>query len=223
MPAQGTYDARLLARARSGSLTRSNTTKGTPERRAVDRVTYLRRRDARPGVSAREALGGRVKRPQVTGITDDQRGRIAAGIADPADTRAFTAFRDSPGFPSWIPKDRAVVDDQTAAILAGLPKALDNKDVLGRRNGWKNVELENLPNGLVVVTVTPLRGRPFTFTLPDDDSAKQLLGIIRTANYPGLSVDVNNWQSGPVMTPASEPSAPPKKAAKKKPRKKPTK
>lgn len=199
MPAQGNYDERLLARARSGTLTRSNTAKGTPERRAVDRVTYLKRRDAAPGVSAREALGGRVKRPRITGITDDQRNRTAAGLADPADIRAFTAYRNSPGFPAWIPNDRAIVDDQTAAILAGLPKALDNKDALGRRNGWKDAQLTNLPNGMVEVEITPLRGRPFTFTLPDEDAAKQFLTIVRTANYPGLTVDVDSWESGAGM------------------------
>jgi hypothetical protein len=47
----------LLAAARSGRLTRANTWPGTPERRAVDRSVYLRRRAARPSATARESLG----------------------------------------------------------------------------------------------------------------------------------------------------------------------
>jgi hypothetical protein len=50
-------DLVLLERARRRELTRSNTESGTPERQAVDRVTYLRRRDRRIGPTAREALG----------------------------------------------------------------------------------------------------------------------------------------------------------------------
>lgn len=49
-------DRRLLARARRGALTRGNTRPGTPERQAVDRITYLRRRAARPHLTARQAL-----------------------------------------------------------------------------------------------------------------------------------------------------------------------
>ena len=47
----------LLDRARRRDLTRSNTEPGTPERQAVDRATYLRRRDRKIGPTAREALG----------------------------------------------------------------------------------------------------------------------------------------------------------------------
>ncbi|MDA8038477.1 MAG: hypothetical protein M0Z69_04825 [Actinomycetota bacterium] len=56
-------DPALLARAgyprgRPGRLTRRNTTPGTPERRAVDRATYLRRRaDIGEGESVRSRLG----------------------------------------------------------------------------------------------------------------------------------------------------------------------
>jgi hypothetical protein len=50
-------DEELLNRARRDELKRANTEKGTPERQAVNRVGYLRRRSSRPGLSAREALG----------------------------------------------------------------------------------------------------------------------------------------------------------------------
>ena len=50
-------DPDLFARAQRRELTRSNTSPGTPERQAVDRVTYLRRRDRKIGPTAREALG----------------------------------------------------------------------------------------------------------------------------------------------------------------------
>jgi hypothetical protein len=50
-------DPHLLDRARRRDLTRSNTQPGTPERQAVDRLIYLRRRDRRPGRTARQALG----------------------------------------------------------------------------------------------------------------------------------------------------------------------
>jgi hypothetical protein len=56
-PRRPAVDPALLARARRGELTRSNTRPGTPERRAVDRSVYLRRRAARPSATAREALG----------------------------------------------------------------------------------------------------------------------------------------------------------------------
>lgn len=43
MPAARKHDAKLLARARRGELTRGNTRPGTPERRAVYHAEYLRR------------------------------------------------------------------------------------------------------------------------------------------------------------------------------------
>ena len=54
---QGIIDPELLARAQRGELTTSNTAKGTPERQAVDRMKYLRRRSAHPELTARQALG----------------------------------------------------------------------------------------------------------------------------------------------------------------------
>ena len=53
-------DAELVDRASRGELTRGNTEKGTPERRAVNRVSYLNRKSSRPGLSAHEALGHNV-------------------------------------------------------------------------------------------------------------------------------------------------------------------
>jgi hypothetical protein len=50
-------DPLLLAQARRGQLTSSNTRKGTPERQAVDRVTFLRRRALHPELTARQAHG----------------------------------------------------------------------------------------------------------------------------------------------------------------------
>jgi hypothetical protein len=54
---KGNIDVELLARTRRGEFTKSNTEKGTPERRAVDRHQYLKRRAAHPDLSARQALG----------------------------------------------------------------------------------------------------------------------------------------------------------------------
>lgn len=59
MAAHKPIDPELLGRAQAGELRRSNTTPGSVERRAVDRVMYLRRRAASPEVSARRALGHR--------------------------------------------------------------------------------------------------------------------------------------------------------------------
>jgi hypothetical protein len=56
VPPRREIDPKLLALAHKGELTRSNTEPGTPERQAVDRVTYLRRRAARPNLTARQAL-----------------------------------------------------------------------------------------------------------------------------------------------------------------------
>jgi hypothetical protein len=60
-------DPNLLARAQRGELTRSNTRKGTPQRRAVNRAFYLKRRASRPNLPAREALGHEVEqtRPKI--------------------------------------------------------------------------------------------------------------------------------------------------------------
>ena len=55
LPAQ-----RLLDAAELGLLTRANTKPGTAGRRAVDHVTYLRRRSAEPTLPPREAAGHRV-------------------------------------------------------------------------------------------------------------------------------------------------------------------
>lgn len=66
MPAPKPVDARLLARARRGELTRR--TANTPEeRRAVYRAEYLARRVVASEVSAREALGhyGPLERPRL--------------------------------------------------------------------------------------------------------------------------------------------------------------
>ena len=200
MPAQGTYSPQLLARAEAGELTRSNTKPGTPQRKAVDRITYLRRKAARPDVSAREAAGGKPKRPRITGINETDRAQIAAGLGDADARRKFAAFRQSSRFPSWLPKDAADMDDQTAAILAGLPKALDAQTISGARNGWKDVGFATRDDGTVEVTVTPIRGGKFTFILPDQDSAAQLLKVIRKANYKGLTVDTARFGSTILQT-----------------------
>ncbi len=68
-------DPELLARARRGDLTRSNTAKGTPERQAVDRNTYVRRRAFRPHLTARQAAGHPAP--------DDRLPRISLMLADP--------------------------------------------------------------------------------------------------------------------------------------------
>jgi hypothetical protein len=66
-PTRREIDPDLLAQAERGELTRSNTRKGTSQRRAVDRISYLKRRGSRPELPAREALGHEVDlaRPKV--------------------------------------------------------------------------------------------------------------------------------------------------------------
>ena len=63
----GKPSQRLLDAAEIGLLTRGNTEPSTAGRRAVDRVTYVRRREAEPTLSPREAAGHRVagSRPRV--------------------------------------------------------------------------------------------------------------------------------------------------------------
>jgi hypothetical protein len=51
------HDPALLARARLGELSRRNTSPGTPERHAVNRIEYMRRRALHVDRSAREATG----------------------------------------------------------------------------------------------------------------------------------------------------------------------
>jgi hypothetical protein len=58
MPASLSLPPALLARARRGELTRANTEPGSPERSAVDRVVYERRRARTvPGETVRARLG----------------------------------------------------------------------------------------------------------------------------------------------------------------------
>jgi hypothetical protein len=57
LPASRSHDADLIARARRGELTRRTTEPGQPERRAVNRVEYVRRRALHFERSAREATG----------------------------------------------------------------------------------------------------------------------------------------------------------------------
>ena len=57
MPAPLNLPPALLARARRGELTRANTAPGSPERSAVDRVVYERRRAHHPELRVRQALG----------------------------------------------------------------------------------------------------------------------------------------------------------------------
>jgi hypothetical protein len=66
-PARREIDPDLLAQAQRGELSRTNTRQGTAQRRAVDRVSYLKRRASRPDLPAREALGHEVDlaRPKV--------------------------------------------------------------------------------------------------------------------------------------------------------------
>ncbi len=56
----GKPSQRLLDAAEIGLLTRGNTQPGTAGRRAVDRVSYVRRREAEPTLPPREAAGHRV-------------------------------------------------------------------------------------------------------------------------------------------------------------------
>jgi hypothetical protein len=57
MPAPRNLPPALVARARKGEITRANTVPGSPERSAVDRVTYERRRARHPELTARQSLG----------------------------------------------------------------------------------------------------------------------------------------------------------------------
>ena len=78
-------DSRLVQAARDGILTKDNTKSGTRGRQAVDRVTFLRRKAARPHLSARESLGHRVTgtRPRVASFYADNPPRfvIVEGIS----------------------------------------------------------------------------------------------------------------------------------------------
>jgi hypothetical protein len=77
MAAHQPIDPELLKSARQGTLTRSNTRKGTPERQAVDRAGYLERRKAHPELSARQAAGHEA--PGDTGPWGTFFGQTAAG------------------------------------------------------------------------------------------------------------------------------------------------
>jgi hypothetical protein len=57
MPTHRNIPPNLVKKAQSGKFTRSNTAPGTPERQAVDRVAYLRRRARHPELTARQATG----------------------------------------------------------------------------------------------------------------------------------------------------------------------
>lgn len=84
MGAHSELPAELLAAAHSRNLTRSNTRPGTPERRAVDRITYLRRRAKYPQQSARKATGHGRSAATVTGHFAGQlrESRVQTSYAD---------------------------------------------------------------------------------------------------------------------------------------------
>jgi hypothetical protein len=75
MPARRKHNPALLDSALRGELTRRNTRPGTPERQAVDRITYLRRRESRPDLTARQSLG----HPS----SKDQAPKISLMVEDP--------------------------------------------------------------------------------------------------------------------------------------------
>jgi hypothetical protein len=99
-------DPGLLARARRRELTRANTALGTPERQAVDRITYLRRRTAHPELTARQALAHASR--------GDVLPRIGFMVDDP---------------PRWIEPQVSRRDAQRAGRYMALVGRLANREI----------------------------------------------------------------------------------------------
>ena len=83
------------------------------------------------------------------------------------------------------------MDDETASILSTIYPPPDRVDALGRRNGWREVELVYLEDGRVRVKIQPVRGNAFEVILPDRDSASQLASLLSDLNTPGIEVEVH--------------------------------
>ena len=153
------------------------------ERAGITRDAYT------AGADLRTARGHAFRTPTPSGFPQESRDRVAAGTSNPEDRRNVAAWRQSPSYPSWLPRDQADLDDQTAVILATIRPYPNATDRAGRRAGWRNVEFTYNPDGTVTMTVTPIRGYPFAVVLPDADSAAQVKSILRRRNTPGIDID----------------------------------
>lgn len=169
------------------------------------------------GADLRKARGKGFKAPTPSGFPADSRQRVIDGQSTVDDRRNVNAWRNSPSYPSWLPRNPADMDDQTAAILSTIRPYPNATDKRGRRAGWRNVEFHYNPDGTVTMTVTPSRGYPFAVTLPDSDSAAQVKTVLRNLNTP--DIDINHRGEGYSRpTPKSAPTPPaPRNPAPKKP------
>lgn len=172
------------------------------------------------GADLRKARGKGFRTPTASGFPTDSRDRVAAGQSTSEDRRNVTAWRQSPSYPSWLPRDPADMDDQTAAILSTIRPYPNARDRRGRRAGWRDVDFKYNADGTVTMTVTPIRGYPFAVTLPDADSARQTITALRALNTPGIDVVVDrdkvgtNSQQRAIRTePATPPAQKPRKRA----------
>jgi hypothetical protein len=172
------------------------------------------------GADLRKARGKGFRTPTASGFPADSRDRVAAGQSTAEDRRNVIAWRQSPSYPSWLPRDPADMDDTTAAILSTIRPYPNARDRRGRRAGWRDVDFTYNQDGTVTMTVTPIRGYPFPVTLPDADSARQTITALRALNTPGIDVVVDrdkvgtNPQKRAIRTePATPPAQKPRKRA----------
>ena len=142
------------------------------------------------GTDLRKARGHGFKAPR-SAAPEAAREKLILGSAAPSDRREIATWRKSRTFPSWLPRDPADMDDETASILSTIYPPPDRVDALGRRNGWREVELLYLEDGRVRVKIQPVRGNAFEVILPDRDSASQLASLLSNLNTPGIEVDVH--------------------------------
>ena len=189
----------------------------TPAYRKRLQGAGITREQYESGADLRKARGKGFKAPTPSGFPEDSRQRVIDGQSNAEDRRNVKAWRQSRSYPSWLPRDPADLDDQTAVILSTIRPYPNATDRAGRRAGWRNVEFTHNADGTVTMTVTPIRGYPFTVTLPDNDAAAQVQSILRNLNTPGVDIDHRGeGYARPTPKSATKPvaaSAPAKKSA----------
>jgi hypothetical protein len=184
------YRKRLLGAGRTGSLTG---TAGLSEAEV--------RRYYESGGDLRKARGHGFQEPS-SAAPEQARTRLIAGTDTAKDRAQLRRWRERQA-PSWIPKDQADISDRVAAILSTIAPPPSK---------WKQVKVSFLSNGKATLEIQPKgNGYPFQLELPDHEAARQVLGLISTMKYPGLSVSVSTVGYGAPGKEAPEEPEPPKR------------
>jgi len=108
--------------------------------------------------------------------------KLRAGeLLNDADRQALRDWRDSSRAPAWLP-GRDEMGDDTAALLSQVSQG---------PSSWQKVSVVFNPDNTVTITITPKNGYPSVMTFPDQESAYEVLNMVRTMSHVGLDVKVD--------------------------------